>query len=131
MPEKPLSRRVFLASSGALTAATQVSAQTRQAVPVEDRTQPGPRVSGDAIRILTLSGFDPHELDKIQAAAPQVEVTIAKTREEFRQKLPQAEVVFGGLNGADLDYAPKVKWVQAGGAGVENLDPNSRRARSF
>jgi phosphoglycerate dehydrogenase-like enzyme len=76
----------------------------------------------------TLTVFEPYELEKIQAAAPRVEVTTVKTREEFRQRLPQAEVVFGGLNGADLDYAPRVKWVQAGGAGVENLDPKFKES---
>lgn len=128
MPERPLSRRIFLASSGALGAAAQGSAQTPQAVTGDNRAQPAARASGDPIRILTLSEFEPHEIKKIQSAAPQVELTICKTREEFRQKLPQAEVVYGGLNGADLDYAPRVKWVQAGGAGVENLDPKFKES---
>jgi phosphoglycerate dehydrogenase-like enzyme len=43
-------------------------------------------------------------------------------REEYRQRLRDAEVVYGGFSGADLDYAPKLKWVQAGGAGVEGMD---------
>lgn len=32
-------------------------------------------------------------------------------------------MVYGGLSGADLDFAPKVKWMHAGGAGMEGMDP--------
>ena len=35
-----------------------------------------------------------------------VEVVQVKNREEFRKSLPEAEVVYGGVAGADLDYAP-------------------------
>ena len=45
-----------------------------------------------------------------------------KTPDEFRARLPEAEVVFGNLTGADLPAATNVKWVQTGNAGVESLD---------
>ena len=44
------------------------------------------------------------------------------TREEFRQHLPDAEVVYGNLS-THLDAASRLEWVQTGAAGVEGLDP--------
>jgi len=70
-----------------------------------------------------MASFEPHEIAKIRSAAPHVELTIARTREEFRQKLPDAEVVYGSLNASDLASARNVTWVQTPAAGVENLDP--------
>lgn len=70
-----------------------------------------------------MASLEPHEIAKIQAAAPDVALVSTKTREEFRQRLPEAEVVFGSLNASELDVARNVKWVQTQAAGVENLDP--------
>lgn len=68
--------------------------------------------------------FDPPEVEKIAAAAAvPVEIRICKTPQEFREQLRDAEVVYGGIRGADLDYAPKLKWLQSGGAGMEGTDP--------
>jgi phosphoglycerate dehydrogenase-like enzyme len=88
------------------------------------------RAQGDPIRIVTMYEFEPHEMQKIQAAAPgkRVEILFCKSREEFRSKLREADVVYGGIGGADLDYAPKLKWVQSGGAGVEGMDEKMRQS---
>jgi len=70
-----------------------------------------------------MTSFEPHEVDRIRGAAPNVELTMVKSREEFRQRLADAEVVYGNLTGADLPVATNVRWVQTGAAGVESLDP--------
>ena len=121
MSDNDLSRRDFLAS-GAVVAAASVQAQTRQAVVATAPSQPSPRSATEPIRILTATAFEPHEIDKIKGAAPNVDLTVAKTPAEFRQRLPEAEVVLGNLTGADLAHALKVRWVQTGAAGVESLD---------
>ncbi len=68
--------------------------------------------------------FEPDEVRTIQAAVPdtQIEIVIAGNRDEFRTQLRDAEVVYGDIRGADFDYAPKLKWVQAGGAGMDGMD---------
>ena len=68
--------------------------------------------------------FEPAEIEKIQKAVPaaKVELVICADREEYRLKLRDAEVVYGNLGGADLDFAPRVKWVQWAAAGVEGMD---------
>src|SRR5262245_38582703 len=116
------SRRQFLASGAVAAAATAVDAQGRQPVVVAEPTQPKPRRSDGPIRVLTATAFETHELAKFKAAAPNIELIVVKTPDEFRKRLPEAEVVFGTLTGADLPAATNVKWVQAGNAGVESLD---------
>jgi len=70
-----------------------------------------------------MAGFEPHEIKKIEGAAPGVQLILAKTREEFRKRLPDAEVVYGALVASELSAASNVKWLQSAAAGVENLDP--------
>jgi phosphoglycerate dehydrogenase-like enzyme len=120
MSENPLSRRDFLASGAALAAAASVEAQAQPTA--AGSTLLTPRNAGEPIRILTMTAFEPHEIDTIKRAASNVELILAKNRAEFQQKLPEAEVVFGNLTGADLPHATKVRWVQTGAAGVESLD---------
>ena len=115
MPNTVMSRRTFVAASAA----------ARTPVVVTPYPQSDAKAQEEPLRIVTMYEFEPREIEQIQAAAPgtKVEVTVCKTREDFRQKLRDAEVVYGDLRGADLDYAPKLKWVQAGGAGMEGMDP--------
>lgn len=79
----------------------------------------------DPLRIVTMYQFEPQEVERIKAAAPKakVELTICKTNEEYSAKLRDAEVIFGGVRADELRAAPKLKWVQWGGAGMEDLDP--------
>jgi phosphoglycerate dehydrogenase-like enzyme len=139
MSDTDLSRRDFLASGAALAAASSAQGQTRPPVVSTEPAQPAPRSSIEPIRILTTTAFEPHEIEKIKGAAPNVELIVAKTRAEFRQRLPEAEVILGNLTGADLAIATKVRWVQTGAAGVESLDkefmaspiPLTNPARTF
>lgn len=118
-------RRAFHSSLAALPAAAAAVAATEQ--------DPGGSGGGRKrpIRIVTTYPFEPLEVDKIRNAAASaaiVEIVICKSKEEYREKLRDAEVVYGGFNGPDLDYAPKLKWVQAGGAGVEYIDDAFRKS---
>ena len=81
------------------------------------------KAQGETIRIVTTYAFEPRELQQIQEAAPgkKVEIIFCKDRNEFRSRLKEAEVVYGGVSGGELDLAPNLKWVQSGGAGVEFL----------
>ena len=70
-----------------------------------------------------MPGFEAHEIKKIEAAAPNVQVIVAADREEFRKRLGDVDVVYGTLSGPELQAAGRVKWVQTGAAGVESMDP--------
>src|SRR5512145_2138214 len=123
MPQAPLSRRDFLTSGAALAAAANVQARAAQPAVAEPTAQRPRRTSNEPVRILAMASFEPHEIAKIRSAAPQVDLTMVKTRDEFRRRLPDAEVVYGALTASELESARNVKWVQSPAAGVESLDP--------
>ncbi|MEZ5355361.1 MAG: D-2-hydroxyacid dehydrogenase [Bryobacteraceae bacterium] len=120
------SRRGLIAATGVAAAQAQTG---RQPVVVNPAPQVAlQRAQGTPIRIVTMYKFEPHEVEQIRnaAAGANVEIIIAQSREEYRRRLRDAEVVYGGMSGADLDFAPGLKWVQSGGAGVENMDDKFR-----
>ena len=113
MPE--ITRRLFLGAAPAVAAA-QVTILPKPAGP---------------IRILMRdAGIEPAEIARLESAAPgtKVELVIASSDEDFRLKLRDTEVVYGSVSGRELDYAPKLKWVQAPSAGVEYLDQTFRNS---
>ena len=120
MPQH-LSRRTLIAAASALQA---TSAQERKPVVQEPYPSTSIQAQGNPIRIVTMYKFDPAEVEKIKKAtsAVNVDLVIAPNRDEFRKQLRDAEVVYGNVNGTDLDYAPKLKWIQWGSAGVEGMD---------
>ena len=114
--DSSFSRRAFVAGASAMQA---INAQQQQ-----QTSDASPRRQNDPIRVVTMYKFEPGEVERIQKAvtAAKVELVICADREEYRLKLRDAEVVYGNLGGADLDFAPKVKWVQWASAGVEGMD---------
>ncbi len=124
MAEKNVSRRAFVAMAGAASAVPAEAAAGRKAVVAPAAVNmAAPQAQGDPIRVVTLYKFSPREMQQIQeAAAPtRVEITICRDRDEFKQRLRDAEVIYGGLRSGEIDFAPKVQWIMNGGAGVENL----------
>jgi phosphoglycerate dehydrogenase-like enzyme len=130
MPKQPFSRRAFVAGASALQAANAAQ-QQQQSTPQQERrpvvagsSSSDVRMQSDPIRVVTMYKFEPAEIERIKNAvtAAKVEIEICATREEYRAKLRDAEVVYGNLGGADLDFAPRLKWVQWGSAGVEGMD---------
>ncbi|MBL8232325.1 MAG: hypothetical protein JNL98_27765, partial [Bryobacterales bacterium] len=134
MPEKPISRRIFVAATGAAPAAAAAaqagSASGRQPVAAAPYLQSNVQAQQQPLRIVTMYKFEPAEISRIQSAVQaKVDIEICATREEFRQKLRDAEVVYGDIRGNELDLAPKLKWIQAGGAGMEGtLDDAHRKS---
>jgi len=114
-----------MAAAGATPA---VAAGERQPVAFTPFPQTDLKAQQDPIRVVTTYRFEPHEIVKIQAAVKnaKVEVIICKDRDEYRSRLKDAEVIYGGMRDEDLDFAPRLRWVQNGGAGVEGLGPKFR-----
>jgi len=106
MPDIPPSRRQFLATGTAAAAATTVDAQGRQPVVATETGQPQARRSSEPIRVLTAAAFEPHELERFKSAAPNVEMIVVKTPEEFRRRLPEAALKEEWIAGAGLDVFP-------------------------
>src|SRR4051812_6889865 len=114
-----ITRRAFQASMAALPAAVAGGSPQQQ----QQQQQ-----QGKPIRIVTTYQFEPFEGEKIKStAATPVEIIMCNSREEFRKQLREADVVYGSFTSADLDYAPRVKWVQSGAAGMEWMDDKFRQ----
>jgi phosphoglycerate dehydrogenase-like enzyme len=76
------------------------------------------------MRIVTTYPFEPAEVAQIQATAgAPVEIVICATRAEFREQLPAADVVYGEPRADELPLASRLKWIQAGAAGLDTLAP--------
>lgn len=108
-----------LIQSTALAAQAPRTAVTQSTYSESRLAQP----AGGPLRVLSNVDFDAQEIQLLRAAAPGTEIVfeIAKG-EEFDRKLREAEVVYGSINGRQLDLAPKLKWFQNGGAGMEGVD---------
>jgi phosphoglycerate dehydrogenase-like enzyme len=134
MPENNVSRRAFVtmagaSAAGAASAAPAAAAGTRRTVvsPLA-AGMAAPQATGDPIRLVTMTKFEPHEIEQIeQAAAPtRIEIITCANNDEFKRRLPEAEVIYGGLRQGEIDFAPKVQWVMSGGAGVEGTPRDLR-----
>jgi phosphoglycerate dehydrogenase-like enzyme len=113
----------------ASSTAAGAAAGSREPVAASPYPSSDARAAREPLRIVTMYQFEPFEAAQIVSASKvKAELAVCKTQEEFREKLKDAEVVYGGVRGVDLPLAPKLKWVQAGGAGVEDLDAEFRQS---
>lgn len=131
MSDNPVSRRLFVTAAGAAPAAAQAVSGERRPVVTATNLQSNVKAQQDPLKIVTMYEFGADEIRTIQAAtkAARVEIIHCSTREEFRSRLKEAEVVYGDIKSAELDLAPKLKWIQTGGAGMEGvLDEGHRKS---
>lgn len=126
MPNKFVSRRKFMATASAVPAA----AANRQAVTVPPVLLSRAKAQGDVLRIVTMYKFEPAEVQKIKAASTgaKVDLVICGSREEFLDKVKDAEVIYGDVRADTLAVARNLQWVQSGEAGMERMDPAMRQS---
>lgn len=124
---RKLSRRGFLGTTTAVAAGAAAAAAQQQA--------PQPVVAGNPhaeftpttapVKILVsiappLSG---EESSAITRLAPRIDLVQARGREEVYAQIENADVFFGSIDARALKLATKLKWIQHGAAGVENIMP--------
>src|SRR6185295_4677823 len=124
MSKKTVSRRKFVALASGTPAVAAAAAASRKPLAVAPYQVVEMRPQQEPLRIVTMHDFAPDEIQKIKAAAPKatIDFTVCRSRDEFEQKAKEAEVVYGEIRGDTLQFASKLKWVQAGGAGMEGMD---------
>jgi phosphoglycerate dehydrogenase-like enzyme len=72
--------------------------------------------------VLVTRKLSESDLSRIQAVSGSLGVEQAPTLEEAIARAPEAEVIFAGRWSDDLwKAAPRLRWVQSGGAGVERF----------
>ncbi|MEW5974406.1 MAG: D-2-hydroxyacid dehydrogenase [Acidobacteriota bacterium] len=119
-----LSRRHFisgLAAGG--TAVALAGGAAHAAEPVVTPIYPlvEPRPSGGPIKLLCTVDLSPSEEHQIRSAGKNLDLILVKDKTELRRRIPEAEAVFGSVDGEMLAEARNLKWVQHTAAGVENL----------
>lgn len=124
MSDSPFSRRAFVVATGLAPAAAAAQAGGGKAAINETYPGGNAKASG-AIKVVTTNQFEPEELKRLTSAVGKtpIRVVITKNQDEFRRELRDADVVYGSLRKADLDFAPQLRWVQYSGAGMEGADP--------
>ncbi len=124
MPDNPVTRRLFVASAGLAPAAAAAPQAGGGKAAINEGYPSGNAKASGPIKIVTTYQFEPAEIQRIVAAGgpTKVQVVICGNRDEFRKELRDADVVYGGVRGDDLDFAPKLRWLQNGGAGMEGTD---------
>ncbi len=124
-----MSRREFVAVTGTASAALAASGREPVVKPAPVRIAK-PEMVEQPIRIVTTYQFEGDEIRQIErAAAPvRVDIVICGTRREFLSRMSEAEVVYGALSAGEIENAPKLKWLQWGGAGVEKMPEDLRKS---
>lgn len=114
-----------MAVAGATPAVAAATRQPVVAAPVQIVTA---QRQQQPLRIATMYPFSPAEVEQIRAAAPAagVEIGICESPGKFREKLTDAEAVYGAVDAEDLRQAARLKWIQWDGAGIEGMDPALR-----
>ncbi|HKH63511.1 MAG TPA: D-2-hydroxyacid dehydrogenase [Flavitalea sp.] len=118
------SRRKFLATlaaTGAL-ATTQFTPLPGFANSSSDEKDNGfkPRNADEPIKIVSTMRLSAAEMEQIRKAGKNIELVVI-TDSKDTKLFTDAEVWFGYRDGAMFSQAKKLKWVQALGAGVENM----------
>jgi phosphoglycerate dehydrogenase-like enzyme len=65
--------------------------------------------------------MDASRFADLRAAAPRAAFVLARTPEETAREIRDADALIGGVTAELLRAAPKLRWVQVGSAGVENV----------
>ena len=135
MSKEGLSRRSFLrntavgttgaalASLPAAHAAAEAAARAPWPVTEESYplTAPGNAASQARMKLVTDLEFPRAYQEKLQAYAPNLEIKTCGTREEFRQQVADAHIIFGGCNKEEFLSARQLRWIQYPAAGVEGI----------
>lgn len=123
MAKDNFSRRNFLATVAATGAVvtSQFNPFTSLATPLADFENPSfkARSADEPVRIASMMKFSTVEEAQIKAAAKNVELFMIADQQS--KQISEAEAIIGMVNGANLLQAKKLKWMQATGAGVENM----------
>jgi phosphoglycerate dehydrogenase-like enzyme len=71
--------------------------------------------------IVTEFPFTPEEVRQIVAAGRNVDLVLCQDHAEFLSKVAEAEVIYGNVDAEVLARSKKLRWLQAGSAGVETM----------
>ncbi len=84
--------------------------------------QPGPVTSQMRFKLVTGQGdLQSSYHDQLLAYAPNLEIKVCDSREEFHREVADAHIVFGHVSREDFLAARQLRWIQYPAAGVEGV----------
>lgn len=78
-----------------------------------------------------IGSTDAEFLAAVRGVSDRLEVISTAEIRERPELIAELEIVYGGLNGADLARAKSLRWLQTGGAGVDGLLTAELRSRDL
>ncbi len=135
MSEGNLSRRKFLSGvaagstgvalgslpgvmPGADGGAAPPAPATMESYPIAEA---GKGAALDHLKIVTTDGIPQPYQEKIRVLAPQIEIRLCQSDDEFHREVADAHVIYGGFSREDLVAAKQLRWIQYTAAGVEHI----------
>jgi phosphoglycerate dehydrogenase-like enzyme len=113
MTDDLISRRFLLAAAAATPAVPTLFANDRIAI-----FSPPP----EKIKIASVGfQFTPEEVKGFQAQGKNIEMTVTKSRDEFKALAPEIDVAMGAVPADALAVAKKLRWMQHTEAGVDSV----------
>ena len=73
------------------------------------------------MKILVTIDLSDQHLDLLRAAGEDVEVVLAASSDEALERIPEADVLLGGLNLGLYRRVERLRWVQSWGAGIDGM----------
>ena len=73
------------------------------------------------MHILLNLDLEERQIEQIRTVTDKVELIRTRSQEETLEAMPEVEVVFGGFSRDMFQRAPRLRWVQTTGAGVDGI----------
>ena len=131
MRKEGFSRRSFLrgtavgSTSAALAALPRTAAAAAPPWPVTVESYPlktfGAAAGSMPVKLLTDLELPGAYQEKLRAYAPNLEIQRCENRNEFREHLDGAHIIFGGIGRQEFASATQLRWIQYSAAGVEGI----------
>jgi phosphoglycerate dehydrogenase-like enzyme len=120
MTGNSFSRRSFVSAAAAAPAAPILVASDRIAIfdPPPDRVR---IVTATASTVVPPPRYTAAEIKLIQSQGKDIQIIVPANAGEMNQALPEADVIFGGLDAEMLSKAKNLRWLQATEAGMEHV----------
>jgi len=125
-------RNVSVASTGAAMAslpavghamAGDVTPEPPWPVTVESYPllEPGKAASLGRFKLATMDEMPAAYQEKLRAYAPDLDLTLCRTEEQYLKEVADANVIYGGFSREHLRAARQLRWIQWPAAGVESI----------
>ena len=84
-------------------------------------TEPGAASSAARVKLVTRGELPSAMQDKLRGYASNLEIKTCKGKDEFKQEVADANIIYGGFSLDDFRAAKQLRWIQWSAAGVDEM----------